>query len=139
MAARCSKCGFERALASGPKASSRVCPRCGGEVLPSSESRATPPPLPDEAPRLEEPESPAPEIPGFRLVRVIGRGGMGVAWEAIQVSLRRRVAVKLLAEKYAQTPHMEHVEGEGGGPPAHLGSLIRRGSLDSAKPRRMAL
>ena len=32
----------------------------------------------------------------FRLVRTIGRGGMGVVYEAEQLSLGRRVAVKVL-------------------------------------------
>ena len=40
-----------------------------------------------------------PELPGsdFRLLRKIGGGGMGVVFEARQLSLDRRVAVKLLA------------------------------------------
>jgi serine/threonine protein kinase len=33
----------------------------------------------------------------FRIVREIGRGGMGIVYEAVQESLRRRVAVKVLA------------------------------------------
>jgi|HubBroStandDraft_6_1064221.scaffolds.fasta_scaffold24982_3 serine/threonine protein kinase len=35
----------------------------------------------------------------FRIVREIGRGGMGIVYEAVQESLRRRVAVKVLATR----------------------------------------
>jgi eukaryotic-like serine/threonine-protein kinase len=34
----------------------------------------------------------------FQLLRIVGRGGMGIVYEAEQVSLRRRVALKLLPQ-----------------------------------------
>ena len=40
-------------------------------------------------------------IPGFRIVREIGRGGMGVVYEAVELALNRRVALKILASPSA--------------------------------------
>src|SRR5690242_16338668 len=43
-------------------------------------------------------------IGGYQLVRMIAEGGMGVVYEAIQLNLSRRVAVKILSEELAARP-----------------------------------
>jgi len=45
--------------------------------------------------------TPPLEIPGYQLERRIGRGGMGEVWLATQISLDRRVALKILDPRLA--------------------------------------
>lgn len=92
-----------------------------------------------------------PTIPGFRIMKEIGRGGMGVVYHAIQESLGRDVAVKMIHHahylndtqrqrliKEAQTiACLEHPNivqiyeiGEQSGSPYFTMELIRGGSLD---------
>ena len=40
---------------------------------------------------------PEPNIAGYEIVGRLGEGGMGIVWEAVQLSTRRRVALKLLS------------------------------------------
>jgi serine/threonine-protein kinase len=46
--------------------------------------------------------TPRPELPGFELQELLGRGGMGEVWRARQSSLGRMVAVKLLPPRLAK-------------------------------------
>ncbi len=47
---------------------------------------------------------PLPALQGFRMIREIGRGGMGVVYEAEEENLSRRVAVKILESHSLDDP-----------------------------------
>ena len=62
-------------------------------------------------PPRDLPDGSAPgigELGDFRIVREVGRGGMGIVYEAEQISLRRRVALKVLPFAAAIDPRHLH-------------------------------
>ena len=105
------------------------------------------------AARLSGPTPQAPdglEIPGYEVIRELGSGGMGVVYEARQIGLNRRIALKMLppglrtdpeqlvrfhheAESVARLHHPNIVEvhetGEHDGRPYFSLELVEGGSL----------
>ncbi len=75
-------------------------------------------------------------VPGYRLEKLVGKGGMGEVHKAIQLSLGRTVAVKLLSPELAKDPlFVTRFEKEAAALAAlshpHIVTILEKGKTDS--------
>ncbi len=78
------------------------CSQCGQPLRRPAEP--LPPTTLDLRVGAADAAHPPPTVGGYRLLRLLGAGGMGAVYEAEEVASGRRVAVKLIAPDYADSP-----------------------------------
>ena len=94
---KCQHCGAEVPAASTDK----LCPACllSGALEPTGGLTETITMIPRSSlPHYEPPEFPC-KFGGYRLLGLLGRGGMGTVYEAEQLATGRRLALKMLGQQ----------------------------------------
>jgi tRNA A-37 threonylcarbamoyl transferase component Bud32 len=94
-----------------------ICPPAQAASLPVTGPLEQPPTIKYQAPAGEPgPGAPGPAalaLPGYRVVGLIGRGGSGAVYQAIQLSLGRIVAIKMLCPELQQDASLlQRLKGE---------------------------
>ena len=84
----CGKCSAEVELPKQGEGSDITCPSCGAVFRMPSLA---------DGEELLHPDA----FPGYRAVAIVGHGGMGTVYRAIQLSMDREVAIKVLLRKYS--------------------------------------
>lgn len=87
----CGKCASEVELPKEGESPDVLCPSCGAVFRMPSLAEGETLPHPDT-------------FPGYRIVAIVGHGGMGAVYRAVQLSMEREVAIKVLLSKYSHVP-----------------------------------
>ena len=84
----------------------------GGDSVGVSSSEVLSTPTDVNQPPAAGDRDPYPQLPDFDIIREIGRGGMGIVFEAVQRSTGARRALKILPPEATWSQAVEHFQNE---------------------------
>ncbi|MEQ9207237.1 MAG: serine/threonine-protein kinase [Phycisphaerales bacterium] len=102
---------------SGDEYESRLSQLCGDDAQLRESVQVLVDTASQSDPKLLDPDTfnrtqPLPEIEGFRIVQLLGEGGMGTVYEAEQLQPARRVALKVLRMGYSSQKMVRRFQRE---------------------------
>ena len=113
----CTSCGKRCNATAYDPARRYACPSCKAELKPDPDlvdvgvHEATQQ-NPSVTQSIPDPPQPGRMLGKYRIDREIGRGGMGVVYDALDTSLTRRVALKMLVIHHTPNTEAAHIDEE---------------------------
>jgi serine/threonine protein kinase len=108
----CVECGKRCNASSYDPARRYACPSCKAELRPRSADVSVQTQTQEMPAQTDAQPKPGRILGKYTIVREIGRGGMGVVYEALDTALDRRVALKMLMLQHKADPNAARIDEE---------------------------